>query len=176
MAFMLIVSYRPDRRGVAGAIVLFSLAAITDKLDGVFARRFRIASYHGYLVDGFGDRTFSVACVLVGTVHHALPPWVALLAVVRELLLYTCRLIEPSAWHPPSRAARLHSLAVFGVTRLWFLGLLVVDLASFGNFTCVPCAWRILNSAYTLALVVSTIVASDTLLRILARCFDEEPL
>lgn len=175
LAFMLLQSYRIDTRGLAEALLYFAIAAFTDKLDGAVARRLGVASYHGYLVDGFADRTFSAACILVATVHHALPLWVALMAITREMLLYTCRLIDPSRWHPPSRGARLHSLAVFGVTRLWFLALIAVGLVAPTHAISTLRVWSILNAGYSMVLAVSVLLLSDNLLRGLARCFDDEP-
>jgi CDP-diacylglycerol--glycerol-3-phosphate 3-phosphatidyltransferase len=174
LAFILVVTYRIDSHGLTQALMLFAVAAITDKLDGVVARNLKVASYSGYLVDGFADRTFSVACVLVATTYHALPLWTALLAIAREITLYTCRLIKPGDWHPPSRVTRLHSLAVFGVTRLWFLGLIIAGLTS--PFTSAPVlrVSAVLNGIYSIALVISSLALFDTLLRALAQCFEEE--
>lgn len=174
LAFLLLVRYRVDRPRLGEALVIFTIAAVTDKLDGALARRLGVASYRGYLVDGFADRTFSVACVLLGSAYYRLPLWVALLAITRELLLYTRRLLNPAAWHPPSRPARFHSLLVFGVTRLWFLGLLVATFCLASDNTLARCALTLLNGAYSIVITISSLLLFQGLLNELLRCLEDE--
>jgi CDP-diacylglycerol--glycerol-3-phosphate 3-phosphatidyltransferase len=124
LAFVLLITHESQQTRPELSFVIYFLAALSDKFDGVLARRLRVASYQGYLVDGFADRTFSVACILIAVTRYDLSLWIALTAITRELLMYTSRLIDPANWYPPTKSDRTHSLIVFAVTRLWFLGLL----------------------------------------------------
>ena len=169
LAFVLVITYRAEAAQVIASLIIFSLVAVTDKLDGFVARRLRIASYTGYLIDGFADRTFSVACILVAAGHHGLPLWIVLVAITRELLVYTCRLLNPSAWHPPSSLTRAHSLLVFAVTRLWFLGLLCIVLWGSLGHGDVARVIALINSVYGLTVLISLLATGDTLLRGMTR-------
>lgn len=171
-AFLLLVTYQINPVALKLSLGLFIFVAVTDTLDGIVARRLHVASHRGYLIDGFADRTFSVACVLTASMHHNLALWVALLAITREFLLYTSRLLSPEEWHPPSLGQRLHSLVLFGATRLWFLSLMIVSL-----FAPADVARRgtiLLNGAYAAAVVISSLVLFQALVRRIAACFEDE--
>jgi phosphatidylglycerophosphate synthase len=174
LAFILLITHEPQLARLELAVGLFLLAALSDKLDGILARRLRVASYEGYLVDGFADRTFSVACILVATSHYHLPLFVALIAIARELLMYTCRLIDPAAWYPPTKDERAHSLLVFTVTRLWFLALLALDIlhVTLGVETeLISCA---ANYIYAIVVSISLVAFCDMLFKQIAKCFEHE--
>jgi phosphatidylglycerophosphate synthase len=170
ISFLLLVTYRVDHRRLHFALALFVLSAVTDKLDGLVARWTGVASREGYIIDGFADRTLSVACILLGAVYHALPLWVALVAICRELLLYTCRLLL-TAWHPPPRYLRAHSLIVYGVTRLWFLGLIIASL--YADLIPAQGAIAALNTIYALVVSLSSLLLLDVLFRSLVQCLGE---
>jgi phosphatidylglycerophosphate synthase len=173
LSFALLFTYRLDAHNLSLALAIFVIANVTDKVDGIVARRMRIASYHGYLVDGFADRTFSVACILAAVAHNGLPLWVSLIAIARELLLYTCRLLAPAAWHPPSRASRLHSVVVFGVTRAWFFGLLMLGLILARDGEAARNAVSVLNAVFAVSVTTSCMFLSCTLLTTIAKCFED---
>jgi phosphatidylglycerophosphate synthase len=174
LAFILVLTYQVEADRLRLALGIVAAAAVSDKLDGVFARKFRVASFQGYLIDGLADRTFSVACIIVALLHHNLPSWAALVATTRELLMYTCRLMDPGAWHPPPRKTRAHSLIVFGVTRMWFLALILIAMTVSAPVETRHWAECLSNATYTLTVLVSFLLLLDTLLRRLAKCFEDE--
>lgn len=154
LALLLVLVYRPQPDRIILAIVIYALAAITDALDGAIARRLHIASYAGYLLDGFADRTVSVACILAAVFYHHLPLWIACIAIAREFLLATCRLLNP-AWYPPSKTERRHSVVVFGTSRIWFLLLLLGALMeSNGSQDLRALSW-IATSIYGIVVILS---------------------
>ncbi len=57
--------------------VIFLVAGITDQVDGFLARRWRVESRFGAIVDPLADRLMIDAAVIVLTVDHRLP-WAAL--------------------------------------------------------------------------------------------------
>lgn len=174
LALWLVLVYGPETRQIATALAIYLVAAITDKLDGMLARRYGLASYAGYLVDGFADRVLSVACVLAAVVYHHLPLWIGSLAIAREFLLLTTRLIDQS-WFPNSRMERLHSLVVFTVSRIWFLLLMLVALLqSLGQttFEWVACAGTV---TYAAVVVASFSALLLLLRRQMAECIHSAP-
>lgn len=158
LALLLVIFYGPHPQDVGRAFVIYVLANITDKLDGILARRYKNSSYLGYLVDGLGDRAISIACLLAATSYHHLPLWLACLAIAREFLLSTYRLVDDS-WYPPSRDDRRHSLIVFGTSRLWFLILLFSALL---HATNVPA----LDNAACIATVIYAVIVNISFVKL----------
>jgi len=76
---------RPDRAGWYPAALLLAVLGITDGLDGYIARHFNQVSTLGKVLDPLADRlllaTAAISVVAVG----AIPLWVALTAIVREV-------------------------------------------------------------------------------------------
>ena len=80
---LLLTSFPQRGFGVAAAIV-FSLAAITDFLDGYLARKTNQVSVFGKLLDPIADKII-VASVLIMLVHlDRAPPWMVALIISRE--------------------------------------------------------------------------------------------
>jgi len=84
----------PGHQELAAA-ALFILAAITDGLDGYFARRRQQITTIGMLLDPLADKLFVTAAyiVLVAYNPRIVPPWIAVLIVGREFLVSGLRSI-----------------------------------------------------------------------------------
>ncbi len=87
-----------------GAIVLFSLAAITDLLDGYLARRWRVESTFGRIMDPFCDKVLILGAFIylagprfviaqaaeegrLFTMVSGVYPWMVAIMLARELLV-----------------------------------------------------------------------------------------
>jgi phosphatidylglycerophosphate synthase len=173
LALLLVVVYRPQTNQIALVVVIYALAACTDKLDGILARHLNVASYAGYLVDGFADRCISIACILTAVFYHHLPLWIACIAVGREFLLSTCRLLDP-AWYPPSRRERRHSLIVFGTSRIWFLLLLASAFLQSAGMAELSVLWWIPTGVYSIVVIVSFGLLAVLLTRQVGECIRRE--
>jgi len=70
-----------------GGLVVFLLAAATDKLDGTIARSRGIVTDFGKIADPFADKLLTgVAIILLAIIDPALMPWwAAVLILVREI-------------------------------------------------------------------------------------------
>lgn len=80
-----------------GALVAFTLASITDALDGYFARLLHQTSALGRQLDPLVDKLViaAILIVLVSRPETGLAPWMVAVIVVRELLIQGIRsLIE----------------------------------------------------------------------------------
>lgn len=77
------------------AMVVFAFTALTDVVDGALARRLGEVSVFGRIADPLVDKLLVlgtiVALLPVPDVRQALPVWVALVIVVRELLVTVLR-------------------------------------------------------------------------------------
>jgi CDP-diacylglycerol---glycerol-3-phosphate 3-phosphatidyltransferase len=88
------------------AAAIFTVAALTDFLDGYLARRWKATTRFGTFLDTTADKLLvtGVLCALVW-VHRA-SPWVALIIIGREILILGLRgvvaadgtVVRPSIW------------------------------------------------------------------------------
>jgi CDP-diacylglycerol--glycerol-3-phosphate 3-phosphatidyltransferase/cardiolipin synthase len=79
----------PDERLRWGAIVVFSVAALSDALDGWVARRFNQRSKLGVILDPLADKLLMLSAVCVLSFSpwpHGLPLYFVILSISREVL------------------------------------------------------------------------------------------
>ncbi len=86
--------YKPESISwTAAAGSIFVAAALTDKADGYYARRFNSVTKVGQFLDPLADKLLvlpvmiAMAFVSVGSVQQLLPLWVVLVVIARELLI-----------------------------------------------------------------------------------------
>lgn len=86
------------------AFVIFAAACITDRLDGLLARNYGMATEFGAFVDPIADKTL-VGSALIGlSMLGELPWWVTVLILVREFGVTVLRLavirrgVIPASW------------------------------------------------------------------------------
>lgn len=79
--------------GYAAAALLVMLAALTDYLDGVIARRRNLTTNLGRLLDPLADKVFVAAALIALVELRALPAWAVVLIIAREFLLTGLRSI-----------------------------------------------------------------------------------
>lgn len=65
--------------------ILFSVAAITDYLDGYFARRWEMISNFGKIMDPVADKLLVSSTFIMLTSHGWIPAWVVCVIIGREL-------------------------------------------------------------------------------------------
>ncbi|VEN73056.1 CDP-diacylglycerol--glycerol-3-phosphate 3-phosphatidyltransferase [Candidatus Desulfarcum epimagneticum] len=75
----------PNRFFTLVATLLFSLAAITDFLDGFVARRRGLVSHFGKLMDPLADKLLISCSFIMISSHGWIPAWVVCVIVGREL-------------------------------------------------------------------------------------------
>lgn len=79
--------------GDALAAAVFALAALTDGLDGYFARSRDAVTTFGKLMDPIADKLL-IAAALVSLVSlHRLAPWVAMVIIAREFAVTVMRAV-----------------------------------------------------------------------------------
>lgn len=107
------------------AFVIFAVACITDRLDGLLARNYGMATEFGAFVDPIADKTL-VGSALIGlSMLGDLPWWVTVLIMARELGVTVLRLavirrgVIPASW-----GGKLKT-----VVQVFAIGLFVLPLA-----------------------------------------------
>jgi cardiolipin synthase len=69
------------------AFVLFVVAGVSDGVDGFLAKRFGMASELGAFLDPIADKALLVSIYIALGVAEALPRWLVILVVSRDILI-----------------------------------------------------------------------------------------
>jgi cardiolipin synthase (CMP-forming) len=148
----------------ARILVLFSIAAVSDGLDGYLAKRFNWTSDLGKFLDPAADKLLLVSVFITAAWLDIAPWWVAAVAVARDLVIATGALIY-RLWFGPLRGRP--SLISKINTGMQILYLLAVILASATGFP--P---REMLEALAAVMVLTTVASgADYVARFLQRAF-----
>lgn len=74
------------------AFVVFAVACITDRLDGLLARNYGMATEFGAFADPIADKTLIGSALIGLSMLHELPWWVTVVILVREVGVTLLRL------------------------------------------------------------------------------------
>lgn len=134
-------------------------AYLTDIIDGHLARSWGVASSFGYVLDGYADRIFYFALVLMLVDGDAMPKWIALLILGRELAVYAVR-SNSRHWQTKQedRRHRLGSKAHAALLRLVLTALVVTDFLHQAGWLS-EMEWARLLSAMNLCLLAAVVVS-----------------
>ncbi len=66
------------------AYIISIIAGFTDLLDGYLARKYKLETTFGKLIDPLSDKIFTVSCFVVLVESHIVPAWIAVLILTRE--------------------------------------------------------------------------------------------
>lgn len=90
-------------RGLLFACALFILAAVTDALDGHLARKWKVVSRFGRIMDPFADKVLVLGAFIMlagpafttasGDLVSGVAPWMVVVILARELLVTSIRAI-----------------------------------------------------------------------------------
>ena len=106
------------------AYVLAILAGITDLLDGYLARRFKVVSDFGALMDPLADKIFVTATMLMAVEYDLMPAWIPILVLCREFMVTGLRtlaakkqvVISADRWGKLKTSLQMAMLAIAGFT------------------------------------------------------------
>jgi cardiolipin synthase len=111
------------------AFLLFMAAGISDAVDGFLAKRFNMSTELGALLDPLADKALIVSIYVALGFTEALPRWVVILVVSRDILIVggflLAMLIDrpmPVRPHPVSKLNTVAQIVLAGVV-LGSLGL-----------------------------------------------------
>jgi CDP-diacylglycerol--glycerol-3-phosphate 3-phosphatidyltransferase len=76
-----------------GAFMVFIVAALTDFLDGYFARKYQLVSDWGKLWDPIADKVLVIGVFLAFLAAGVVPLWVILAIILRELVITIMRMV-----------------------------------------------------------------------------------
>jgi cardiolipin synthase len=124
------------------ALVVLSVGASTDWVDGQLARRLNQVTRLGQILDPVTDRAYIVVTILALTATHVVPWQLTLVLVVRELVV---ALSIPLLWYHGYQSLQVHYLgktATF-VLMLALPVLLFADLGGWMQAVGRPVGWAL---------------------------------
>lgn len=83
----------PDAWARTVALVLFAVAAITDKIDGIWARRTNQVTDLGAFLDPLADKMLTGLAFLVLVYQNIIPLWVFAIILVRDFAVDGMRMV-----------------------------------------------------------------------------------
>ena len=117
-----------DQKADGWAILVLALGGITDYLDGKLARAWNQTSRFGELADPTIDRIYIVATLVVLYLREALPIWVIVLLIGRDLALGLATLLLARKGLPPLQVTFTGKAATFNLLYAFpFLLLALTD-------------------------------------------------
>lgn len=69
------------------AFILFTISAITDVLDGIIARKFKLESNFGKFMDPVADKLTQVSILLTLALKRVIPIWIFGFVICKEILM-----------------------------------------------------------------------------------------
>lgn len=113
-----------------GAAILFSLAAITDVVDGYLARRWKMVTIVGKFMDPLADKLIVLAALVMMVRLGRIPAWLVILLLSREFVVTGLRTIaanegmvisagQEGKWKTSLQLVGIISLCIHYVHPLW---------------------------------------------------------
>lgn len=109
------------------AFGIFVLAALTDLLDGIIARRLNLITDFGKLMDPLADKILTASAFICLIQFHAIPNWAVILIISREFLITGLRSLAASKGQViPADNLGKHKTTWQMITIIYFLLLLAL--------------------------------------------------
>lgn len=116
-----------DVRADGWAIVVLAIGGITDYLDGKLARMWNQTSRFGELADPAIDRIYIIATLIVLYLRDALPLWIIVALLARDLVLALATIALTRNGLPPLKVTFIGKAATFNL--LYAFPLLLLALS-----------------------------------------------
>lgn len=156
------------------AAIVFTLAAITDVLDGYLARKLGVESVLGKLVDPLADKLIVMACLVWMVKMGRMPAWAVVILLAREFSVTSLRSVAASegviisAGQEGKTKTALQMIGIICALsgypyHLTYLGidLGVVDLAAVGRLLVyLSLVFSVASAAQYLSLFSDTVEAT----------------
>jgi len=95
-AAFLVAVFSNWRYGDTLGLVLFSLAGLTDYFDGKLARKYKLITNFGILMDPLADKILVCSAFIAFIERDWMPAWMVIIVVARELAITGLRLLAAS--------------------------------------------------------------------------------
>lgn len=119
------------------AILVLAIGGVTDYLDGKLARAWNQTSRFGELADPFIDRIYIVATLIVLQMRGAIPLWVIIALLARDLVLAAMTILLTRKGLPPLQVTYLGKAATFNLLYAFPFLLLALSETWYGNLAFI---------------------------------------
>lgn len=126
-----------DQKADGWAILVLAIGGLTDYLDGKLARLWNQTSRFGELADPAIDRIYILATLIVLYLREALPLWVILLLLGRDLILGLVTIALTRKGLPPLKVTYLGKAATFNLLYAFPLLLLALNTSLAGSLAFI---------------------------------------
>ena len=131
------------------AFFLFLAAGLSDAVDGFLAKRFNMASELGAYLDPLADKVLIVSIYVSLGITEAIPRWLVILVVSRDLLIVGGIMLAWVLGNPlqikPLMVSKLNTVA-----QIWLAGFVLAALGFGWNADMVRMALTVAVAALTL--------------------------
>ena len=122
MLLVPVLAYLLLRQAYAYALLAFTVAAVSDAVDGFLARRFNQFTRFGAIMDPLADKAILLTAVVLLGWSGLLPLWLAAAIVARDIVIVSGALayhwLAGSVDMAPSLLSKLNSFLQFGLVCL----------------------------------------------------------
>lgn len=110
--------------------VLFSIAAITDLLDGYLARKTGQVTKFGILLDPIADKLLVISALIIFVDMATIPAWIAIVIIVREFIVTGLRIgaLSKDIVIPAERGGKIKTTAQVASIIILFLDRTLIDI------------------------------------------------
>jgi CDP-diacylglycerol--glycerol-3-phosphate 3-phosphatidyltransferase len=137
--------------------IMFALAALTDKIDGYWARKYGQITNFGKLADPIADKCLMGGAMLTLSALNALPLWITIVVLAREVLITALRMYKKSRIVlPASTGGKIKT-----ISQTFAIGFYLLPLARLRWWINVPQVVMLLSTA------ISTYTGIDYLFKII---------
>ncbi len=126
-----------DRKSDGWAIFVLAIGGVTDYLDGKLARAWNQTSRFGELADPFIDRIYIVATLIVLQMRGAIPLWIIILLLARDLVLAVMILLLTRKGLPPLQVTYMGKAATFNLLYAFPFLLLALSESWYGTLAFI---------------------------------------
>lgn len=119
------------------AILVLAIGGVTDYLDGKLARAWNQTSRFGELADPFIDRIYIVATLIVLQMRGAIPLWIIIALLGRDLALAVMTLLLTRKGLPPLQVTYLGKAATFNLLYAFPFLLLALNDSWYGTLAFI---------------------------------------
>jgi CDP-diacylglycerol--glycerol-3-phosphate 3-phosphatidyltransferase len=116
--------------------VLFSVAAITDLLDGYLARKTGQVTKLGIMLDPIADKLLVISALVIFVDMETIPAWIAIVIIVREFIVTGLRFgaLSKNMVIPAEKGGKIKTACQIASIIILFLDrtLISIDLYALG--------------------------------------------
>lgn len=111
------------------ALLVFIVAAATDGLDGILARRWKMITPFGIFMDPFADKVLIMSVLLMFVWQNLAPAWLVMVILAREFIVTSLRILADRRGE--SLPALLSGKQKMASQIVAIIGVLIVECAHY---------------------------------------------